>query len=273
MKIDDSHLTYESTGLHVDFYEALFSGDRAGKIYESLNEAFVGREKAGNRRSAIPLGDDGIVYEIKFGGYNNIPVRYSRRVALPWDTVPIVVKLKKVVEKLTKQTYNVCIILKYPHGKVGMQAHRDREMIPGGKDEIVSSKVISGMSFGETRKLVLAPTRYIKEEIEPLQMDLGSGSLYVLHPHTNAFWTHSIPKDDTKRARISITFRDYPKPPEGYIPPQIERKEPLVQCAATTKKKNRCNNNATRGSEYCWRHGPADKGQPKKGKVQSLLKF
>jgi hypothetical protein len=247
-KIDNTPLKYKKPGLVVDFYESLFSEEDSDDIYDLLNKAFIGNEKTGNRRSAIPLGDDGIVYEIKFGGYKGIPVRYSRRPSKPWNTIPVVVKLKEIVEELTGQKYNVCIILKYPNGKVGMQAHRDREMITGSKDEVVSSKIISGLSFGVSRKLVLSPTRYIRQQVDPIKLDLKSGSLYVMHPPTNNFWTHAIEKDETiTDARISITFRDYPKPtnPLSLLPLPTIQDKVRERCIEITKKKERCKNNAT----------------------------
>ena len=84
----------------------------------------------------------------------------------------------------------------YPSGNVGIGRHRDREM--GGR-------TIACLSFGADRTLTLTPFKYLHEKER--RYALPSGSLYVLLPPTNVHWMHSIEKDNTTIARISLTFR------------------------------------------------------------------
>ena len=100
-----------------------------------------------------------------------------------------------MVEEITNEKYNICVIQRYPSGKVGIKKHRDKEMKLG--------TTISGLSLGATRKLKL---EYYDKNIEK---DLLSGSLYVLNPPTNSYYTHCIEKDSTTEPRISLTFRNY----------------------------------------------------------------
>lgn len=104
--------------------------------------------------------------------------------------------LKKIIEKETKDTYTCCVIMRYPHGKIGIGKHKDKEMIAG--------TTIAGLSLGSTRSFEF--TYGTKKHL----LKLLSGSLYVMKPPTNTFWTHEI-KQDIKidQARISLTFRNY----------------------------------------------------------------
>ncbi len=42
-----------------------------------------------------------------------------------------------------------------------------------------------------------------------LKKSLENGSLCVIQPPTNDFFTHSIKKDESKNVRLSLTFRNY----------------------------------------------------------------
>jgi alkylated DNA repair dioxygenase AlkB len=110
-----------------------------------------------------------------------------------WTEIPILSKLRDIVQKLTSSEYTYCVVQYYPSGKVGINPHKDKEMIPGS--------TICGLSVGQNRTLRMSRNG------KNIDLDLLSGSLYVLYPPTNDYWTHSILKDDSIHPRISLTFR------------------------------------------------------------------
>lgn len=148
-----------------------------------------------NRRQKFLFGDDNLIYSVKYRG------KQTDYQVLPWTQT--LLDLKDIVQTITRtegtslvqHTYTVCSIQRYPHGGVGINPHRDKEMKLGTS--------ILGLSLGAERNLVL--TRGDKSLILPLP----SGSVYILYPPTNNYWLHSIPKDGSTSARISLTFRNY----------------------------------------------------------------
>ncbi|MDD4931445.1 MAG: alpha-ketoglutarate-dependent dioxygenase AlkB [Candidatus Colwellbacteria bacterium] len=151
------------------------------------------------KRVNCTYGDDGLVYEIKFGGYGGRPQTITKRKAIPWDSLPILKGLNKISTMLTEQIYNFCVAMCYPHGGIGINPHRDKEMKKG--------TTICGWSFLSKRVLRMDPPRYIKTS--PIQISLHPGSMYEFVPPTNDHWSHCIEKDDREGKRISLTFRNY----------------------------------------------------------------
>lgn len=178
--------TFRSEYYSVDFYKDFLDSEQSAKLYElclSLLKPF----KIGNRRTNKTFGDEGLIYEIKF---KNGTVR---RPTEEWPED--IKKIKTRIEKLVDAKLNICVLQYYPNGNVGINPHRDKEMIHGTK--------ICGLSLGETRTLSMA-YRSLEHDIK-----LPEGSLYIFNPPTNDFWSHSISKDSSKNPRISLTFRNY----------------------------------------------------------------
>ena len=83
------------------------------------------------RRVNCTYGDDGLVYEIKFGGYGGRPQTITKRKAIPWDSLPLLKVLNKISTILTDQIYNFCVAMYYPRGGIGINPHRDKDMKKG----------------------------------------------------------------------------------------------------------------------------------------------
>lgn len=116
-----------------------------------------------------------------------------------WSEIPELITLKDKLEKDEKDSiYNVCIIQFYPNGKIGIGAHRDKE-VP------VNSK-ITGISLGSTRTLRLSRGN------KKYDLSLENGSKYNIEGVTNQFWSHEIlESNEVDEPRISLTFRNYQK--------------------------------------------------------------
>ncbi len=179
---------YRDVGLNLDLYSNILTKEHAKALYEQLErDVQWSREITPGRRVNQTFGDEGLVYEIHWYG------KTTQRKAQPW--LPCLIPVRDVLEKLTNQKYNICVVQRYPSGKVGINPHRDREMKAG--------TTICGISLHQSRTLAMLRGN------KTVNVPLESGSLYIFYPPTNDYWAHSIPKDDTKEPRISLTFRNY----------------------------------------------------------------
>lgn len=192
---------YADTGLNLDFYPRLYTESDSQLIYDMLEKevAWLKPITSGRRSNQI-YGDDGLVYEVKFSGYRGNakalppgPGATTRRKAQPWT--PLLAQIRDDIAAITGAKYTICVVQRYPNGSVGINPHKDKEMLAG--------TTIAGLSFGSTRTLVMARGE------KALRLDLGPGSMYVLNPPTNDYWSHAIEKSTETRPRISLTFRNY----------------------------------------------------------------
>ena len=178
---------YKRDDLDVDLYPYLLTAELATGWYDYL-ESMLPHV---NRRSSVLFGDDGLIYRVSYQDLD------SEKEVLPWNYLKALPELKSLIEKLTEQTYTVCAIQRYPHGRIGINPHKDREMGFGTR--------IAGLSLGATRTL-----SFSRDHHHPINISLPSGSLYVMNPPTNQIWMHSIIKEPTvTEPRFSLTFRDY----------------------------------------------------------------
>ena len=170
----------------ISFVEKFLSEDRATQLYNYLEENCEwSKPITTNRRSNQTYGDDGLVYNVE------VKDKVIRRVAQKW--LPPLAEIRDEITKLTGQTYNSCVVQRYPES-VGIVPHMDKEMVAG--------TMICGVSLGETRKLVM-----IRRGQKSISIPLPHGSLYILNPPTNDYWMHSISKSGG--VRISLTIRNY----------------------------------------------------------------
>jgi alpha-L-fucosidase/alkylated DNA repair dioxygenase AlkB len=181
---------FNDNGLNIDFYSNLLSETQCNELFQTLETgADWGNNITSEKRATRTYGDTGLSYRLDF--YGKITIKK----AIPWEELPILLHVRNLLQELTHQTYNICVIQRYPNGKVGIAAHKDREMTSG--------TTICGLSLGETR--VLTMSRNSKR----IHIRLVPGSIYVLNPPTNDYWFHSIEIDETLGPRISLTFRNY----------------------------------------------------------------
>lgn len=172
--------------LNLDFYTQFLPPKLSQDLFTILD---THHEWMPNRRQHLLYGDPGLIYRVTYGGTTAEYPTY------PWDQLPVLSSIKALIEQVTGDVYTVCVIQHYPNGKIGINPHRDKEMKPG--------TTIAGISLGETRTLTMSRHQ------QTIPLRLNPGSLYIFHPPTNDYWAHSIEKDDTLNARISLTFRNY----------------------------------------------------------------
>ena len=181
-------IIYKHDKLDLDFYPSFLDNEESINLIKYIEEEVIWRNNITPYKRVNQIyADDGIIYTINYKGN-----KFERK-TLAWTEYLYDIKSK--VETITNETYTVCVIQRYPSGKVGINPHRDKEMKFG--------TTIAGLSLGETRVLRMSRNN------EYIDISLPSGSLYVLNPPTNNYWCHSIPKDNSNNPRYSLTFRNY----------------------------------------------------------------
>ena len=111
---------------------------------------------------------------------------------------PELLELKKMIEDVSHDTFNTCLLNLYHNGLEGMGWHSDDEK------ELEPCATIASVSLGSDRKFSFRH----KESKETLSLTLQNGSLLLMKGEIQNYWQHQLPK--TKRIenpRINFTFR------------------------------------------------------------------
>lgn len=123
--------------------------------------------------------------------YSNITKK-----ALPWT--PELLALKNIIEKLSNETYNACLLNLYHTGEEGMAWHSD------GESDLKKDGAIASLSIGEERKFAFKH----KQSKEKIELILEHGSLLVMKGCTQTYWMHRLPPSKKVFGpRINLTFR------------------------------------------------------------------
>ncbi|GBN13100.1 DNA oxidative demethylase ALKBH2 [Araneus ventricosus] len=187
-------------------YVKYFSKDAADSILEQLekhvtylpSEACRVWGKYSIPRSMASYGDEGLIYRFSGGTFKT----------KPW--IPILQQLAQVAnEFLPKhERFNYVLINRYKNGNDYIGFHQDNE------PDICTQTPIVAFSFGAQRDLVFKRIQYTvpREECKnhpiTLKVPLEHGSILIMYPPTNEYYTHGLPKRlRCKDARISLTFR------------------------------------------------------------------
>ncbi|WAU76195.1 alpha-ketoglutarate-dependent dioxygenase AlkB family protein [Acinetobacter sp. TR3] len=190
---DPSHnyLPYQGT---VQYYGKVIPNLRADDYFDKLmqniewenDQAIIFGRKIITKRKVAWYGDQAFEYT-----YSNI-----NKYALPWTKE--LLELKVLVESLTGELFNSCLLNLYHTGEEGMAWHSDDET------DLKRDGAIASLSFGAERKFAFKH-KHSKEKIE---LYLEHGSLLVMKDTTQSYWLHRLPP--TKKVttpRVNLTFR------------------------------------------------------------------
>ena len=190
---DPSHnyLPYQGT---VQYYGKVIPNLRADDYFDKLmqniewenDQAIIFGRKIITKRKVAWYGDQAFEYT-----YSNI-----NKYALPWTKE--LLELKALVESLTGESFNSCLLNLYHTGDEGMAWHSDDET------DLKRDGAIASLSFGAERKFAFKH-KHSKEKIE---LYLEHGSLLVMKDTTQSYWLHRLPP--TKKVttpRVNLTFR------------------------------------------------------------------
>jgi alkylated DNA repair dioxygenase AlkB len=121
---------------------------------------------------------------------------HTTKVALPWTAE--LLAIKALVEEVSGECYNSCLLNRYRDGREGMGWHSDDE------DTIGPGSAIASVSLGAERRFDLRH----KTTREKVSLLLAHGSLLVMRGATQQHWQHSLPKSTRiGTSRVNLTFR------------------------------------------------------------------
>jgi alkylated DNA repair dioxygenase AlkB len=111
-------------------------------------------------------------------------------------------KINDITNKYVSEEiiFNSCLINKYRDGTDSIKPHRDTPISFG------EYPIISGLSLKSSRKIVIKP---IEEDVEQIEFVLAPNSLFIMTGASQKYFTHEIPKNDSKLERYSLTFRKH----------------------------------------------------------------
>ena len=136
--------------------------------------------------------------KVAWYGDKRFEYKYSNilKVALPWTDV--LLELKSMVEKVTGENFNSCLLNLYHDGSEGMAWHSD------GEKDLKKHGAISSLTFGAERKFSFKH-KITKEKVDLI---LQNGSLLVMKDKTQDHWLHRLPPTKSSHhPRINLTFR------------------------------------------------------------------
>jgi alkylated DNA repair dioxygenase AlkB len=184
-------LPYEGT---VNYYGPIMSRRDADQYFDSLM-----REIPWRNDEAVIYGRR-IITRRKVAWHADLPASYTysntTRTALPWT--PVLLMLKDLVQSVSGETYNSCLLNLYHDGSEGMAWHSDAEI------DLKPNGAIGSLSFGAERKFAFKHKR-TKETVSKF---LQHGSLLVMRGSTQTYWLHRLPPTRTVTTpRVNLTFR------------------------------------------------------------------
>ena len=176
------------------YYEKIVNDEEIKGLYDALlnnihweNERVImfGKEIVTKRKVAF-FSDPSISY------------RYASKtkIGLPWTSS--LLTIKNIVESITKESYNACLLNLYHNGEESMGWHSDNEK------EIIANSSIASLSLGANRKFSFKH----KVSKETVSIELEDGSLLEMKGSVQAHWWHALLKSKkVTDARINLTFR------------------------------------------------------------------
>lgn len=179
---------------NVDYYGKIINSEQANYYMNSLlkniewkfDELNIFGKKIITKRQIAWYGDSNFKYT-----YSN-----STKDALLWTKE--LFELKNLVQSITNQEFNSCLLNLYHNGEQGMSWHSDdeKELRPDG--------YIASLSLGAERKFVFKH----KTNNEKVSLILENGSLLLMGGKVQKYWLHSLPKSKIiTEPRINLTFR------------------------------------------------------------------
>lgn len=141
-----------------------------------------------------------IVTKRKVAWYGDKPFDYTysktTKSALPWTKE--LLELKVIIENMTGETFNSCLLNLYHSGEEGMAWHSD------GEKDLKKNGAIASLSLGAERKFSFKH----KVTKQTVSVHLEKGSLLVMKGITQTNWLHHLPPTKkVKTPRINLTFR------------------------------------------------------------------
>jgi alkylated DNA repair dioxygenase AlkB len=181
----DGEVNYHGKLMQQAEADLFFHGLMSDIPWENDQHIIFGKRIVTKRKMAW-FGDEAFAYT-----YSQVT-----RIALPWTNT--LRDLKSLVEKISGETYNSCLLNLYHVGEEGMGWHSDDEK------ELKKDGAIASLSFGAERKFQFKHRR----TGDQVDVFLEHGSMLIMKGTVQTHWLHRLPP--TKKVlkpRINLTFR------------------------------------------------------------------
>ncbi len=150
------------------------------------DEAVIFGKHMVTKRKVAWYGDREFEYK-----YSNITKK-----AMLWTAE--LLELKKLIEGISGETFNSCLLNLYHDGSEGMAYHRDEEK------DLKENGAIASLTLGAQRNFLF---KHIESK-RTISQTLEHGSLLMMKGTTQTYWMHRLPPSKkVKTARINLTFR------------------------------------------------------------------
>ena len=186
-----NQLPYDGT---VEYYGLVVDQPTANHYFEQLLQTIQWEH------DQVRMFGKLIVTKRKVAWYADTDFAYTysnqTKKALRWT--PELLELKKIVEEITGEQYNSCLLNLYASGKESMSWHSDNEKM------LKKDGAIASLSFGACRRFSFK--HKVTKKIVSLWLE--HGSVLLMKDSTQSNWLHQLPPN-TKcvTARINLTFR------------------------------------------------------------------
>jgi alkylated DNA repair dioxygenase AlkB len=176
------------------YYEKIVTDYEVKQLYDALlNNIHWENERV------IMFGKEIITKrKVAFFSDPSISYRYASKtkIGMPWTST--LLTIKNIVESITKESYNACLLNLYHNGEESMGWHSDNEK------EIITNSSIASLSLGANRKFSFKH----KVSKETVSIELENGSLLEMKGSVQTHWWHALIKSKkVTDARINLTFR------------------------------------------------------------------
>ena len=176
------------------YYEKIVTDYEVKQLYDALlNNIHWENERV------IMFGKEIITKrKVAFFSDPSISYRYASKtkIGMPWTST--LLTIKNIVESITKESYNACLLNLYHNGEESMGWHSDNEK------EIIANSSIASLSLGANRKFSFKH----KVSKETVSIELENGSLLEMKGSVQTHWWHALIKSKkVTDARINLTFR------------------------------------------------------------------
>ncbi len=177
------------------YYGPIFSATEANKWQHLLTQ------KVAWKNDELLMFGKKIVTSRKVALYadNTTTYTYSKQTKQALALTTELLQLKQIIEAKTAQTFNMCLLNLYHHGKESMGWHSDNE------SELQHNGSIASISLGAERKFMFKH----KESKKVIALNLEHGSLLLMKGLIQQHWLHQLPAMAKVEApRINLTFRN-----------------------------------------------------------------
>ena len=178
----------------VEYHGKIFSEEKSSLYYVKLleeihwkhDEVKIFEKEFVTKRKVALYADEGITYQ------------YTGKTKIAENWTDTLLEIKTVVEELTGETFNACLLNLYHNGTEAMNWHSDNEK------EMLENSAIASISFGAERKFGFRH----KETQEIISLILENGSLLIMKEETQKYWKHKLfINSKIIEPRVNLTFR------------------------------------------------------------------